>query len=68
MLTCVVFFFCYGSVSVPFQVRAVEMIEFWLRILKRNSMTFVFNLKIYVSLKTHSPLKSVMLQRNYNFN
>jgi hypothetical protein len=31
-----------------------------------DSMTFVVMLQIYVSLKTHFPLKSVVLQKNYN--
>jgi hypothetical protein len=40
----------------------------WLRILKLCSVTFVAILQIYLPFKTHSQLKSVILQTNCNFN
>jgi hypothetical protein len=51
-----------GSISVPFPSdSAVEMNDSFTENLKWDSMTTVAMLQIYISLKTHSSLKSVML-------
>jgi hypothetical protein len=58
-----------GPVSVPFpSVRALEMFTLLSENLKWDLVTFAAVLRIHVSLKTCSPLKSAILQKNCNLN
>jgi hypothetical protein len=57
------------SVSVPFQsIHAVEMIDSLTENFKMRFNGFHSHATIYMSLKTYSLLKSVMLQNNCNLN
>jgi len=59
----------YASVSVPFpRVRAVEMDDSLAENFKTSCSTFVAMLQIHLSLKTRSPLKSVILQKKCRLN
>jgi len=46
----------------------MEMIDFLVENFKICAANFVALLQIYISLKIHSLLKSVMLQKNCNLN